>query len=328
MKKKLQSQTLERTTFTTSRILEFFSEKELTMQIGHDKDKWGIAILKELIDNSLDGCEKANTQPHINILVTPNSFSVSDNGSGLPEETIKKSLDYITRTSDKSHYISPTRGQLGNALKCVYALPFVADGEGRVEIETSGKRYTINITLDRIGQKPEITLSQSESKRTEGVKITIFYQDSSRLLEVSEKEDFYNPPLSIPDLLAAYSTFNPHATFSFEDERLEATAPKWNKWNPSNPTSAHWYSIEELRNLIAAYLSNKKDKTIREFVSEFRGLSGTHKQQMITALSGLHGKLTDLAVEGDIDVTKIQKLFSAMRQETQPVKPNQLGVIG
>ena len=35
--------TLERTTFSTSRLLEFFSEKELAMQMGHSADWWPLA---------------------------------------------------------------------------------------------------------------------------------------------------------------------------------------------------------------------------------------------------------------------------------------------
>jgi len=43
---------LERTTFRTSRLLDFFSEKELTAQIGHDSADWPLVNLKELIDNA------------------------------------------------------------------------------------------------------------------------------------------------------------------------------------------------------------------------------------------------------------------------------------
>ena len=31
---------LKRTTFETSRLLEFFTEKELQMQIGHPRERW------------------------------------------------------------------------------------------------------------------------------------------------------------------------------------------------------------------------------------------------------------------------------------------------
>jgi len=116
---------LERTTFQTSRLLEFFSEKELQMQIGYAREQWPIALLKELIDNALDACETAGIAPEIKVTIEEDAFSVQDNGPGLPEETLLRSLDYLVRVSDKSHYVSPTRGQLGNALKCVWAAPYV-----------------------------------------------------------------------------------------------------------------------------------------------------------------------------------------------------------
>ncbi len=46
--------TLERTTFRTSRLLEFCNQKELTTQTGHGPDDWPLVILKELVDNALD----------------------------------------------------------------------------------------------------------------------------------------------------------------------------------------------------------------------------------------------------------------------------------
>ena len=54
---------LKRTTFTTNRVLEFFSEKELNMQLGHSRAMWPIAVLKELMDNGLDAAELAGVAP-------------------------------------------------------------------------------------------------------------------------------------------------------------------------------------------------------------------------------------------------------------------------
>ena len=68
------SQILERTTFQTSRLLEFFSEKELQMQIGYDKMQCPLALLEELIDSALDACETARVLP--DILVTVDAASL------------------------------------------------------------------------------------------------------------------------------------------------------------------------------------------------------------------------------------------------------------
>jgi DNA topoisomerase VI subunit B len=157
--------TFQREVFATSRALEFFTEKELTMQIGHNRPRWPVALLKELIDNALDACESAEggPAPEIEVVLDPDSVSVQDNGPGLPEHVLRRSLDYEVRVSDKAFYVSPTRGQLGNALKCVYAAPFVVTGDsGRVDVEANGCRRTVEVTLDRIAQKPEISLGPPE----------------------------------------------------------------------------------------------------------------------------------------------------------------------
>ena len=151
---------LERQLFTTNRTLEFFSEKELQIQIGYSRALWPAALVKELIDNALDACEQSDRAPEIEIVVEPDAVSVRDNGPGLPLLTLQRSLDFLVRASDKAYYVSPSRGQLGNALKCVWAAPFVVDGEhGRVEVLTGGQTHQIDVTLDRIAQQPRLNLS-------------------------------------------------------------------------------------------------------------------------------------------------------------------------
>ena len=130
MKKKSH---VARVAFTTSRELEFFTESELTRQIGYPKGLWPLVLIKELFDNATDACETAGTGAiEIVVQLDEDSISVSDNGPGLSSKIIKGVLDYKSRISDKRHYIAPTRGQLGNALKCVIAAPFVATGKTSV----------------------------------------------------------------------------------------------------------------------------------------------------------------------------------------------------
>ena len=171
-------QTLTRTTFTTSRLLEFFSEKELQMQIGHPPHLWGVALVKELIDNALDVCESAGITPQITITVEPDAVHVRDNGPGLPVAVLDRSLDYLVRVSDKAHYVSPSRGQLGNALKCIWAAPFVVSGkEGRIDVATAGTEHQITIRLDHIAQLPQITRAESPSDVKSGTSITMHWPE-------------------------------------------------------------------------------------------------------------------------------------------------------
>lgn len=96
------------------------------------REIWAQALLKELLDNSLDACEVTGISPIINVkcdIGVPDFMSVTDNGPGIPANVIASSLNYATRTSSNAMYVSPSRGQLGNALKCLYAAAFVANGK-------------------------------------------------------------------------------------------------------------------------------------------------------------------------------------------------------
>src|SRR5262249_6981868 len=147
-----------RVPFTTSRSLEFFFEDELTTQIGYPKGLWPLVLTKELIDNAIDACEVAATNSiEVDVQLEKDSIVVRDNGPGITRKIIKGALDYDVRISDKKHYIAPTRGQLGNALKCVIAAPFVAtEDKSVIEVAARGRRDIIEVQLDRIAQKPKI----------------------------------------------------------------------------------------------------------------------------------------------------------------------------
>src|SRR5262245_56200085 len=116
---------LQRTTFKMSRAQEFFTEHKLQTQIGCSPWHWGIALTKELIDNALDACESAEVAPAITLVQDGTRLTVQDNGCGLPQTTLERSLNYRGGVSDKANYVSPTRGQLGNALQCVWAATYV-----------------------------------------------------------------------------------------------------------------------------------------------------------------------------------------------------------
>jgi DNA topoisomerase VI subunit B len=332
---------LERTTFETSRLLEFFSEKELTMQIGQPRWLWPLALLKELIDNALDACDLTGIAPCIIVSVGTDYFSVQDNGPGLPIATLERSLDYLVRVSDKNHYVSPTRGQLGNALKCVWAAPFVVDGEhGFVIVHTAGQRHTIDVRLDHIAQAPKLEHSVCADSTVEtGTRLTLHWPEIASSHDPYPSASFYKRVINLVD---AYAACNPHT--SFEVTEVPATydgctaswergVGRWTHWLPNEPTSPHWYTPERLAGLVAAYLAEEarggRARTVREFVSEFRGLSGTAKQKVVTTNAELSGaRLRDLIAGDDVDHERIARLLEAMQAESRPVPPQALGHIG
>jgi DNA topoisomerase VI subunit B len=195
---KMSSATLERTTFETSRQLEFFSEKELAMQIGQPRPLWALALLKELVDNALDACENAGVQPQVRVVVRGDSFTVQDNGPGLPAAVLERSLDYAVRVSDKAYYVSPTRGQLGNALKCVWAAPFVVSGEyGKAQVLTPQAAHTVEVSLDRIGQEPRLKHTAATARLVKtGTLFKVHWPDVAKLARQPRVGSFLQRPLS------------------------------------------------------------------------------------------------------------------------------------
>ena len=184
---------LQRERFELSRMMEFFSERELTAQIGHSRSYWPVALLKELLDNSLDACESADIAPVITVELQDDALIVSDTGPGLSLATLKKSLDYTIRVSDKTGYISPSRGQQGNALKTLWAAPFVATGTGRIEVETAAYRYAIEVTVDRIAQVPRLELRDTGTPDVKtGTKITVHWRGIAGYLKDFVQPNFYS----------------------------------------------------------------------------------------------------------------------------------------
>jgi signal transduction histidine kinase len=89
---------LQRETFQTSRLLDFCTERELVKQIVHSTDQWPLVVLKELTDNALDAAEEAGTAPVIRIEVSDKHIVITDNGPGIPAETLAGILDFLVRS--------------------------------------------------------------------------------------------------------------------------------------------------------------------------------------------------------------------------------------
>jgi DNA topoisomerase VI subunit B len=325
---------LNRQVFTTSRLLEFCSKKELVLQTGHSVEQWPLVILKELIDNALDACEEANVQPEISVIVglDPTFIAVTDNGAGIAPETVKSLLDFSVRVSSREAYVSPTRGAQGNALKTLVAMPFALDGSiGTTTIEARGIRHKIDFTVDNLRQEPRIHLSEEPSDVNNGTRIMVHWPDSS----TSQMEEVKDRFLQIAQ---DYTWLNPHLSLRVawdgQREGFKSTDPAWSKWRPSDPTPAHWYDDGRFERLIAAYVADDQDRnrtrTVREFAAEFRGMSGSAKQKAVLDASGGMARmaLANLFTDGIANREIVTKLLEAVQENTKPVKPQDLGIIG
>jgi hypothetical protein len=137
-----------------------------------------------------------------------------------------------------------------------------------------------------------------------------------------------------------YGWLNPHLSLSVNWDRkrcvaLKASDQHWSKWQPHHPTSPHWYDAARLRRLMGAYIARDQDsgrdpRTVREFVSEFRGLSGSAKQKLVLDKVGASRmSLPEFFGNAEqVNNDRIAKLLDAMRQQSRPVNPKDLGIIG
>ena len=321
----MTASTLHRFAFKQSRLAEYFSEKELGMQIGGARHEWPFILVKELIDNGLDAAE-SHTSPVITVTIEADRFTVADNGPGLPDDIIVGSLDYSARISTKAAYVSPTRGRLGNALKVIYAAPYVADGKrGRVIIDTAAARSVVTVTYDPIAQEPHLERTVEAQTVKSGTSITVEWTEEASLLSTENVGRFYG-------LVEAFSAVNPHATFEIrvndDAETFAARDPSWSKWHVTRPTPAHWYNADQLRTLIAASLSTAPDLTVRQFVAQFAGLSGTAKQKAVTEAAGIGSRLAEIVSDTEIDTAAVRRLQVAMHRNAKAPKPAALGVLG
>jgi DNA topoisomerase VI subunit B len=348
---------LQRETFRTSRLLDFASEKELVAQTGHRREVWPLVILKELVDNAIDACEEAGVAPEIAITVDKTGIAVADNGPGIPADTVKHVLDFTVRVSSREAYVSPTRGAQGNALKTVVAMPFVLDGRrGRVEIEARGIRHAITFEVDQVRQEPVIRHEQAQSNVNKGTVVRVPWRNLAKadLAEEGDIEDQAdweeepaegpNSPRSTGDaksrflqIATDYTWLNPHTAITVdwfgEPTAIAATDAAWSKWKPSEPTSPHWYTTAHIERLIGAYIKhdadNGRERTVRELVAEFRGLSATAKQKRVLDATGLAREPLSALINGNgFDRPKVEDLLAAMKASSAPVKPVMLGTIG
>jgi hypothetical protein len=329
---KRQAPTLERVAFKTDRLGEFVGRRELTAQIGHPPEEWPFVLLKEAVDNALDACEEVLGAPrlHIDVSTVRGSVTVTDNGPGIAAQTVRDILDYTARVSSREAYVSPTRGAQGNALKTVLAMPFALDSNsGTSVIESRGVRHEITFHVDQLRQRPVIDHQETRSVLQKGTRLrvdlacSVLFDARSRFLQIADDFAWLNPHL---DLTVIWD--------GVEQVRHKPSDPAWKKWRAGDPTSAHWYDEPRLTRYIAAHVARDqdhgRDRTVREFIAELRGFSGSAKQKQVLDRTNLtRAPLASLfGPDGSPDSDYIADLLHALKTVSKKVKPLDLGLIG
>ena len=313
---------MTRTTFTVSRAAEFFSEKELEMQMGAGRLDWLPMLIKELIDNALDACESAGVSPSIKISTTDDTITVSDNGPGIPASTVEKSLDYLSRTSSNNLWISPTRGQLGNALKCLYAAGYVANGNGLVVITAQGIRHTITVGFDEIQQEPTLCHDTETVEASQGTSVQFQWtgDDNKGWVELQAWR---------------IGLFNPHAWIESNGKTLAGPLTdrdlRFSKWKPDARIPVSWFYRHQFKALLCAHINASPEMYVRDFIKLFAGMSSTWAQAAV--LDDLRLQRTSIkdgfTRDGEVHDDLVETLHDAVGAYSgEPPKAKRLGTIG
>jgi len=317
---------LNRKTFTSSRLAEFASEAELVRQTGHASDQWAWVIVKEAIDNALDACEEAGIAPLVEVEITDDAIIIGDYGPGIAPETVAAIVDYDSKTSSREAYVSPTRGQQGNALQTILAMPYALTGvSGETIIESHGTLQRITFSVDPLRQTPTVTRTTEPSDIDQGTRITVSWPGAVDVV-------------ALADAVRRYAWFNPHLTLDFKADRNgeesdiyeDARDTSWSKWLPKNQTSPHWYDVARLKNLIAKTVAHAIDNdeqcpTVAAFIADFADLAGNEKRKRVCAELDVKGLPLSVYIDGGYDV---KKLLAVMQANSREIKPRNLGLIG
>src|SRR5262249_41623006 len=152
-----------------------------------------------------------------------------------------------------------------------------------------------------IKQVPLIQHEQHKDRNVKsGTSVTVHWPGLSRSILENAKQRFLQ-------IATDYTFLNPHLTLTVdwcgEGTTTDATTKNWGKWLPSDPTSAHWYNREKFERLISANLAHDAntghERTVREIISEFDGLTGTAKQKILLDQLGLHRAGLSVLRNGD-----------------------------
>ena len=170
-------------------------------------------------------------------------------------------------------------------------------------IEARGVRHIIRSSSDPLGDV-RIDHRQEESQVVQGTRVTVQIPGRGQKFQPEEWARgfaMFNPHCLVrirqfeqtgadgyqckfPDsaFLKSEETYQPFVKFPQE----------WRKFLPTDLTSPHWYTADSLERLIYAHLQSGENKTLREFVKTFKGLSPNAKARVsVISSPGSHGSV-------------------------------------
>jgi hypothetical protein len=282
----------------SSRDTEYFTEKGLRALSGLLESQWADAVIKELIDNSLDVIDThALKKRWIKVNYSHGLFSIHDSFGGIPEAILDKVFDFSKYVSTKSHYVAVDRGCLGNALKTIIGICHIL--RYKLYFVTEGKkiRYDINKSL-LSSNIVEAKKSKEPTQDAAGVYI--------------EGISFYAYQLS--SYIELYQILNPDVIFFLHGRQVGAVAKNIKRHNSTSPFQ--WYSFDNFKRLLQVIAANvDPQRTVKNFCTKTFSVT----QRIMSELDFPFKKLGEFYENED----EIKSLYEKLKRLTRnnPLRP-------
>lgn len=319
-----------RTALSTSRQMAFFQTQSYLKRVSVGYLSLPTEILTQIVANGLDAAETVEGHvPAIRCVIQGDTFTVEDNGPGLSEDILFKSLDYGQSTSTNAKYISLTRGQQGQAIQTIWPAAFNYNdnvGSFPVGVEVGETRYEVSFNIDQLTNSAIFETPKTQIASRKGTLFCVRWPDEA--LDELRNE---SQRLSARYLFECYAFGNPHANFELVVDGkpvFQSFASK--DCNRQNISAIEWYSQRKLVELIQSSVASDKTRTVRGWLEkEFVGFSSAAKRKAVVDACGVN-KLSELVVGefGEVDQEKVKLLHEKAIDVVRPTKIEKMSLIG
>lgn len=328
---------------TDTRVSENFTKKGLETLTGVNTGTWITYMVKELVDNSLEACEKPEIEitARLDIVDRVESFSVRDNGSGIPEDKIEQIFEKVDCFGGtKRHYKLLTRGNQGNALMTVLGIQNLLNSPLR--IQSNDTLYSISVDTNDLSGTPEVVIEKEQAEENiSGLEVNLDLANNTE----------YN----VGDIDGIKNTFfyfielNPHVSFRLditrEDKEISSYDFRGNEGNDNslnlgkNNTTGKviWFNSQDFLNRLKADVRVNRNIGLLEWIQEFYGLSSRRKATNVlkkfNSQNGSFDKIGnffsgDGRIKDNEAVSLYQKLCEATKKFSDRGLDKTLGSIG
>ncbi len=314
-------------------VLSYTTLRGLSTLTGASTSDLDLFLLKELVDNALDAVESASARTPLSQVVSIDirisnlvTVSVADSGPGFSKSDLKRIFNLRRGASTKRYWRRPTRGALGNALKCILGIPYALSSDMGVEppewpvmIESRGTRY-------RVGLRDGLTeVVMEETDRGEETGLTRVSVTIPRCNPSRRWEDYGK-------LILGYVILNPDSTVCVkigeegrEVVRLAFEAVK-DVRRFRGLSSVYWYSLDDFKELVMAYKryaeETGREITLASFISKFRGVSKANRKKILAEVD------MEYVSEVASSPETVSRLYKLLKRHSRKPTPRILHPLG